>query len=105
MAPLFCPTCVEKVPFSGGEALRCHLARMHFQCLPYPCTSCRGEMKCPTEASLRHHMEFEHGVQEYMVSPFLSVDSHNLIPLSTRSRSTTPRPPTSSSAWPRSTPW
>lgn len=68
---LTCPICVEQVTFLGEQALRGHLSRIHFQCLPYPCTLCAGTERFPTEVGLRHHVEIDHGVREYQVSPTL----------------------------------
>jgi len=73
---LHCPVCAVRNPFVGEEALRSHLAQVHYKCRPYPCVLCAGAERFPTETGVRHHVETQHGVKKYKVSLifFLSID-------------------------------
>ena len=100
---LLCPICVDKTPFVGEEALHTHLALVHYKCRPYPCALCAGALRFPTETGLRQHVEMEHGVLKYRVSPlFYCPVALNPPP---PSRSTTPPRRPSSTAWAASTHW
>lgn len=77
---LLCPNCAHPNPFGDASQLEVHLARVHFNCRPYPCQICQGVDRFATEQELREHYQRAHCLQEgeYQVSTSQSsLDSHH----------------------------
>ena len=79
---LYCPTCVESIPFAGVSQLKAHYFEVHYKLLPFKCFYCaelRGG-QFPTEETLRHHYNDVHGAEpraeKYWVSWVLPKTIH-----------------------------